>query len=58
MLGSGLTYKQWLKKYIQPTVDADLVALKALRFMLKVVENNFFLLNGTFRTSETVIFRN
>ena len=42
MLGSGLTYKQWLKKYIQPTIDADLVALKALRFMLKVVENNFF----------------
>ena len=36
LLGSGLTYKGWLQKYIQPNVDGDLVAIKALRKMLQV----------------------
>ena len=36
LLGSGYTYKQWLQKFIQPTVDGDLVAVKGLRYMLQV----------------------
>ena len=36
LLGSGFTYKGWLKRYLQPDVDADLVAVKALRKMLEV----------------------
>lgn len=31
-----MTFKQWLKHTISPTSDADLVAVKALRFLLKV----------------------
>ena len=42
LLGSGMTFKQWLKHTINPTSDADLVAVKALRFLLKVKETIFF----------------
>ena len=36
LLGSGFTYKGWLQRYLQPDVDADIVAVKALRKMLEV----------------------
>ena len=31
-----MTFKGWLQKFIQPETDADLGAVKALRFMLQV----------------------
>ena len=37
-----MTFKGWLQKFIQPETDADLVAVKALRFMLQVHLSFFF----------------
>ena len=51
LLGSGMTFKEWLKHTINPTSDADLVAVKALRFLLKVKETIFFQ-NAPFCMSE------